>query len=94
MASLSGTFVADGVSAAVTGLSGNCDLSLKITGGSKGFVILQVSYDGGTTYGNMEGGSLGQYSLDRTLIAGDAATYYRFKASGVDGTITYYLGQS
>jgi len=95
MASLSGTFSADGVSSGATGFSGNCDVSTQFPAGVKGFVSLQVSYDGGTTWTHLEGGCLGQYAVDRIMIAGDAAAYYRFSAKGVSGgSITYYLGQS
>jgi hypothetical protein len=91
MASISGTFVADGVSAELTGVVGNVDISVK-TKKSTGNVTVQVSYDAGTSWDTMEGGKLGNNSVDRVLISGSTSIRYRLQAKGVNGSIRYYMG--
>ena len=92
MANVTGTFAADGNSAALTGIQGNIDVSVKILGAATGSVHIQVSYDGGTVWAPMEGGSLSNRSGDRIIVSGSPTTQYRLAARGVSGSITYFLG--
>jgi len=91
MANVTGTFAADGVSAAYSA-QGNIDASVKIIGANKGNVHIQVSYDAGTTWYPMEGGSIGNRSGDRTIVSGSETVQYRLAAKGVSGSIPYFLG--
>ena len=94
MASISGTFTADGYSLVLSGVSGNVDIGVKLEGAAAGSVRVLVSYDGGTTYFRLEGGSFDQVGGDRIMIAGDSALYYKLQAVGVSGNIHYYMGAS
>ena len=89
---ITGTFTVDGLSAAEGGFSGNMDFSLTIVAGSKASVVIQRSYDSGVTWGNLVGGGPFNTSIDATLLAGSTVTQYRLKATGVDGSVPYFLG--
>jgi len=91
MANVTGTFSADGVSAAYSA-QGNIDVSVKIKGSATGSVHIQLSYDGGTTWYAMEGGNLSKNSSDRIIVSGSATTQYRLSARGVSGSILYFIG--
>ena len=91
---LSETMVADGVSASITGLQGNVDVSIKRTVGSVGTVFIEVSYDSGVTWNQMQGGYFGGSSnTDSVMVAGDSTVQYRFRAVGVTGSIMVFMGQ-
>lgn len=92
MAGLSGTASADGVTATITGLTGNVDLNVRMSGGDRVDCWLQVSYDAGTTWQNLE--HLGNSTVSKVLVAGSSAAVYRFKFFGITGTesVDYYLG--
>ena len=92
MASVSGSFVADGESAVLTGVFGNATVSAKYVAGAKGSVYVKVSYDAGVTWFALEGGSLGNSGADRVLIIGDTSESYKLVARGVNGTIKYFMG--
>ena len=96
MATVTSTFTADGVSAALTGVVGAVTVSAKHQGvaDTTGNLYIEVSYDAGTTWDKMEGGNLGNGSVDRTVIVGEASVQIRLKATGVNGTIRYWLGGS
>ena len=91
MANITGSFSADGESAAYSA-QGNIDVSIKIKGTAKGSVHIQDSYDGGTTWYPMEGGNLGNRSADRVSVSGSATVQYRLSAKGVSGSVPYFLG--
>ena len=91
MANVTGSFAADGESAAYSA-QGNIDVSVKIKGAATGSVHIQVSYDGGTTWYPMEGGNIGNNSGDRLIVSGSATVQYRLAARGVSGSIPYFIG--
>ena len=92
MASITGTFVADGESAVLSGAVGNVDISVKLVPGSTGHIYLQESLDSGTTWFATEGGHIGPHGGDRVLIAGSGSIQYKLVARGVNGSIMYVLG--
>jgi len=90
---LSGTISADGATSSITGLQGNVDVNIRMSGGDRIDCWLQVSYDAGTTWQNLA--HLGNSTVSKLLVAGDSSAYYRFKFFGITGTESadYYLGQ-
>jgi len=91
VANITGNFTSDGVSAAYSA-QGNIDVSVTILGVNQANCHLQVSYDAGTTWKAMNGGNLGNNSVDRIIVSGSATTQYRIAARGVTGTVPYFLG--
>ena len=92
MANITGSFSSDGVSTGYA-YQGNIDCSIKIVGSANsGNAIIEVSYDGGTTWYPLEGGNMGNHSNDKVIISGSATTQYRFRARGVAGSIPYFMG--
>jgi len=92
MASISGTFVADGESAVLSDTKGNLDLAVKHLGDAVGSVVVLVSYDSGTTFFKLEGGDVGPFGGDRIVVAGGDTVQYKLRAVGVTGSIYYFLG--
>jgi len=94
MAAISGVFTSDGESAVLSGTSGNLDLGVKHAAASTGSVSVLISYDGGTLWFSLEGGSLGSQGGDRMIQAGSSDVQYKLKAVGVTGSVHYFLGAS
>ncbi len=92
MASISGIFTEDGDSLILSGTSGNLDLSAKLDAASTGTVYVLVSYDGGTNWFSLEGGSVGPRGGDRIVIAGSADVKYKLRGRGITGSVHYFLG--
>jgi len=89
---ISGSFTSDGLSAEEAGFEGNVDFSLTMVAGAKATVRIQVSYDAGVTWKNMVGGGRFNTTVDMIVIAGSVSTMYRLKATGVAGSVDYFLG--
>lgn len=92
MANVTGSFVADGVSTGYTGITGNIAVSVKVDAASTGSFFLEVSYDAETTWVPLEGGRLGNSSVDRVIVSAAPAVYYRIKALGITGSVPYFMG--